>query len=337
MKGSSTYAYVSASVNIGLYSEITIPSEVYHGSTKYTVNAVDDNGFEGCTNITKITFPTTLQTIGTEAFGGCTSLTEIEIPATVENIGNRAFYGCTSLKSLAMPACSMGYTIIDECENLENLTLLYSSLQSSADISAIAFYSSCSMNIAVENYAYPKLAGYNDGSKEWHGLTTATVDESESPHASHVSGFTDISTMNDVTLTVDADSDLIYDYSAAGGHKITSIKTLSESTDGWITYDETAIIIDPSKVTDKSSATITVSNDDDLLDTTSQGNVFGLFAKTTGSDSGSSDSGDSGDSGSSDSGSSDDDGDSSGLIIGGAAAAVIVIAAIGLLYFRMHR
>ncbi len=28
---------------------------------------------------------------------------------------------------------------------------------------------------------------------------------------------------------------------------------------------------------------------------------------------------------------------SSGLIIGGAAAAVIVIAAIGLLYFRMHR
>ena len=101
--------------------------------------------------------------------------------------------------------------------------------------------------------------------------------------------------------------------------------------------DGTAIIIDPSKVTDKSSATITVSNDDDLLDTTSQGNVFGLFAKTTGSDSGSSDSGDSGDSGSSDSGSSDDNGDNTGLIIGGAAAAVIVIAAIGLLYFRMHR
>ncbi len=47
--------------------------------------------FAGCSNITNITLPSTLTSIGNSTFNGCSSLTEITIPASVTSIGVSAF------------------------------------------------------------------------------------------------------------------------------------------------------------------------------------------------------------------------------------------------------
>jgi hypothetical protein len=44
-----------------------------------------------------------LKEIGTSAFGGCTSLTTIQLPDTLETIGINAFSGCSSLASINIP------------------------------------------------------------------------------------------------------------------------------------------------------------------------------------------------------------------------------------------
>lgn len=68
-----------------------------------TRTAIDANMFKNCTNLTSVTLPAGLKTIGDSAFLGCTGLTEIVIPAGVTSIGNSAFSICSSLASVTLP------------------------------------------------------------------------------------------------------------------------------------------------------------------------------------------------------------------------------------------
>ena len=56
--------------------------------------------FWHCINLTEITIPDSVTSIGACAFEGCTSLAEITIPDSVTSIGERAFSGCESLKKV---------------------------------------------------------------------------------------------------------------------------------------------------------------------------------------------------------------------------------------------
>ena len=60
---------------------------------------ISSNAFYEWSNITSITLPDCLATIGDYAFRGCSSLTSIDIPDSVTSIGNNAFYKCTKLAS----------------------------------------------------------------------------------------------------------------------------------------------------------------------------------------------------------------------------------------------
>ncbi len=52
-----------------------------------------DGVFEGCTDLTSITIPESVTSIGDEAFYGCSNLTTITIPESVTSVGGNAFYG----------------------------------------------------------------------------------------------------------------------------------------------------------------------------------------------------------------------------------------------------
>ena len=69
------------------------------GSVIISTNNVQiaSNAFNGCSNLTSITLPSTLETIGASAFSNCSSLTSITIPNSVTSIAAAAFYNCTSL------------------------------------------------------------------------------------------------------------------------------------------------------------------------------------------------------------------------------------------------
>jgi hypothetical protein len=57
------------------------------------VTAIGDGAFDSCINLTSVTIPNSMMTIGNYAFCGC-GLTSVTIPNSVTTIGNAAFSGC---------------------------------------------------------------------------------------------------------------------------------------------------------------------------------------------------------------------------------------------------
>lgn len=67
------------------------------------ITSIGDEAFRFC-NLTSITFPESLKTIGSYSFGTNEAITEITIPEGVEEIKEAAFYWCTSLRKATLPA-----------------------------------------------------------------------------------------------------------------------------------------------------------------------------------------------------------------------------------------
>ena len=59
--------------------------------------------FYDCSEMTSVSLPTTLETMGSAVFQDCTSLTSVTIPDGVTFISGDFFRGCTSLKSVTLP------------------------------------------------------------------------------------------------------------------------------------------------------------------------------------------------------------------------------------------
>jgi hypothetical protein len=78
---------------------VTLPSTI----EGFPVIGIDDNVFYGNINLTSLTIPDGIATIGSQAFSGCTNLTSVTIPASVTSIGNQAFSGCSGLTSVNLP------------------------------------------------------------------------------------------------------------------------------------------------------------------------------------------------------------------------------------------
>lgn len=66
------------------------------------VKSVGESAFEKVKNLTGITFPGSVTTVGAKAFKN-SGLTSIKFAEGLEKIGKQAFYGCNDVKSLAIP------------------------------------------------------------------------------------------------------------------------------------------------------------------------------------------------------------------------------------------
>ena len=115
--------------------KITIPRNVTSGSCL----------FNGCTNLTDITFsagtksipgkflyespavetvnlPNGLMTIGDQAFAYCYNLKDIVLPSSITDLGEKTFYQCKSLKSLTIPQnVTAGSDLFQYCTNLKEI------------------------------------------------------------------------------------------------------------------------------------------------------------------------------------------------------------------------
>lgn len=95
------YAEVSGGPTSFRYSgSVTISSSVYYNGKTYPVKAIGNNAFSGCTGLTSVTIPNSVELICLGAFYGCTGLTSLTIPASVRVIRLEAFNGCTNLTSV---------------------------------------------------------------------------------------------------------------------------------------------------------------------------------------------------------------------------------------------
>ena len=118
----------SAFLNATTLTSVTIPN---------TITAIPESAFNGCSNLTTITFtgPSSLISIGSSAFNNCSNLLSIIIPSSVTSIGASAFSGCSALTSITIPSSvtSIGASAFSGCSALTSITvdsanLTYSSL-----------------------------------------------------------------------------------------------------------------------------------------------------------------------------------------------------------------
>ena len=71
--------------------------------------------FENCFNLTSITIPNSVTSIGNEAFSGCSKLTSVTIPNSVMSIGKEAFEWCSNLTSMIVESNNVYYDSRNNC------------------------------------------------------------------------------------------------------------------------------------------------------------------------------------------------------------------------------
>ena len=100
---------------------LEIPSTI----SGYPVTRIENAAFRSCSNLTRVSLPDGVVSIGEESFYSCSNLAEIIIPNSVSSIGESAFRYCSSLVSINLPE---GLTTINEstfhgCSNLNQITI----------------------------------------------------------------------------------------------------------------------------------------------------------------------------------------------------------------------
>ncbi len=109
---------------------VVIPAEVEYNGQQYTVTAIGDRAFAGCTKIQLVIMPETVESIGAYAFYGCTGMKILTIGVNVNRIGVSAFYGCTFLAEVHFRArecssmgVSMSSTVFGNCRSLRKVVI----------------------------------------------------------------------------------------------------------------------------------------------------------------------------------------------------------------------
>ena len=88
------------------------------------VLGIGERAFESCYNITKVTIPDSVRSIGSRAFAGC-DLKSLTIPGSVSSIDMEAFVYCDSLIDLTISegVTSIGISAFHSCKSLASVTL----------------------------------------------------------------------------------------------------------------------------------------------------------------------------------------------------------------------
>ena len=89
------------------------------------LTSIGRGAFYGCSSLTSVTIPNSVTSIGEYAFLGCSSLTSVTIGNSVTSIGNGAFGDCTSLTSITIPnsVTSIGTSAFGDCTSLTSITI----------------------------------------------------------------------------------------------------------------------------------------------------------------------------------------------------------------------
>ena len=103
---------------------IVIPKTVTYNGTTYTVTGIGNNAFRGCQDLTSVSLPNSITTIGAQAFYS-SGLTSVNIPESVTTIGDYAFAYSDNLISATIPSSitSMGNSVFYDCTCIKSVNI----------------------------------------------------------------------------------------------------------------------------------------------------------------------------------------------------------------------
>ena len=126
--GDYTYTVSGGNATITGYTGAGGPISIPATLGGFPVVAIGDYAFEDFDqifNLTSVTIPNSVTSIGHGAFSDCYDLTSVTIGNSVTSIGNQAFYNCFNLTSVTIPdsVTSIGVAAFQSCTGLTNLTI----------------------------------------------------------------------------------------------------------------------------------------------------------------------------------------------------------------------
>ena len=152
---------------------VTIPSSVVgNNSVTYTVTEIDEYAFYYCNNLTSITIPASVTTIGKYAFEA-SGLTSVIIPASVTCIGESVFKQCSSLTSVTFAEGSQLTTIENGAFEETGLTTV--TIPASMTSIGENVFKKCSSLTSVTFAEGSQLTTIGNGAFQETGLTSVTI------------------------------------------------------------------------------------------------------------------------------------------------------------------
>lgn len=121
---SSGGRYESATIVSDYQGDVVIPSSVVYNGTTYFVTGIDNYAFDD-SDVTSVSIPNTVKSIGSSAFAYCPSLSLVTVSNTLTTIGSSAFNGCSSLQNISLPQSltSIGSSAFRECASLTTISI----------------------------------------------------------------------------------------------------------------------------------------------------------------------------------------------------------------------
>ncbi len=82
-----------------------------------------DSAFEGCSNLSSVSFDDSLLRIGNDAFNGCKKIKSLVFPTQLKELGSYAFYQCGNLTTVDFnhASLSIGYACFSQCVKLAKI------------------------------------------------------------------------------------------------------------------------------------------------------------------------------------------------------------------------
>ena len=146
--------YSSSSCEINSKTKIIAGNAFYYFENLTNVTIPDgvisigDSAFYYCKSLTSVIIPDSVTTIGDKVFSNCENLISVTIPAGVTTIGDYAFYYCENLTSVTIPdsVTTIGNDAFYSCNSLTSVTI-------PASVTTIGNDAFCSCyNLTTVNY-----------------------------------------------------------------------------------------------------------------------------------------------------------------------------------------
>ena len=179
-------------------------SEMTSVSLPTTLETMGADVFMYCTGMTSVTIPDGVTFISGDFFRGCTSLKSVTLPDSLRETGGCTFMYCTSLTSVRLPATllSISWQMFKDCKSLTSLTIP----RSVVDVKQDAF-SGCT---ALKNVTYTGTTA------DWKALTIYSGNEALTRANVRCTGST-VLTAPTLTLSVSKKGQPTLKWSAVSG------------------------------------------------------------------------------------------------------------------------